>query len=452
MVLAASPDLDIIYGWSETGWYDTELEIECFFLPDESGVERCFPGVHLGGSLRYADADCTQPVMTSGSGPCWEPRFQYVVEDRFGADGCGHRGFHIGSELPATTPLFTSGGGTCAPYPYPISSDSRLLALEAVPASTFVGMQRVPRPRIPGMDAMVREGEDGSWQVVDFFDTRRGAVCRDLSPLVTPYAICAPVFATLTSDFADASCEARVARTSCEREEPTAVLDPEYDSAACPTAQSLDLFEVSESARDTELFESDDSGACVETGKRSNIYLPGAPIDLATLPNTEIIEVGDGPVRGRFLGVEGVPFFPAFRTGPLVEAASGEGCSPYDFADGITRCVPSSFPIQVGRDTFYEGSSCDGAPLHPWNEAACPRTPEPRGVVVIEVQTCGNGVATETFAVSGKSDARVVSRVNGTTGACEAFDLAMDTSTFFVIGESLDPADVFSSLERVTRD
>jgi hypothetical protein len=42
--------------------------------------------------------------------------------------------------------------------------------------------------------------------------------------------------------------------------------------------------------------------------------------------------------------------------------------------------------------------------------------------------------------------------VNTTTGDCESLDTAGDTSAFFLLGESLDPAEVFGALERVTRD
>jgi hypothetical protein len=57
-----------------------------------------------------------------------------------------------------------------------------------------------------------------------------------------------------------------------------------------------------------------------------------------------------------------------------------------------------------------------------------------------------------TPSLSDKSSASVVSRVNTTTGDCESLDTAGDTSAFFLLGESLDPAEVFGALERVTRD
>jgi hypothetical protein len=252
MVVAAGAGLDIIHHPSNSGWFDTELDTECVFVPDEVGVERCFPfllGTN-GANGIYADASCTQPVLLrSGSGPCDAPRFQYVRGEAFGADGCGHRGFHIGSELPAATPLFVSSNGTCMPDPLQRPSDTHVYALEPLAADTFVAMQRVRQERVPGMDAFVREGEDGSWQVVDFFDTRRGGVCRDLSPHLVPHSMCVPITAAFTRDFADAACETRAAevlplggcRPPLPDAEPPTAFDPPL---AFPRAMFLPAPEV----------------------------------------------------------------------------------------------------------------------------------------------------------------------------------------------------------------
>jgi hypothetical protein len=223
----------------------------------------------------------------------------------------------------------------------------------------------------------------------------------------------------------------------------------EYVPDSCPGLQSFELFEIAET-RDTELFESDGAGACVATGSSSNVYVQGAPIDVATLPATELIDVGNGPAQGRFLGFGGIPFFPARYAGPFADAASGEACLLYQFADGVLRCVPSSFAVPMLENLYHEGSTCDGARLYAWGP--CAGTPDPRGLVHLEVATCGGGVATGTFALSGKSSASVVSRVNTTTGDCESLDTAGDTSALFLLGESLDPAEVFAAVERVTRD
>jgi hypothetical protein len=446
MVVAAGPDVDVI-----EGWFDTELDIECFFLPDESGVERCFPLALLGGH-RYADANCTQPVtLRSTPMACSAQRrpHRYVVDENFGADGCGHRGFRVGDELPVETPLFISDNGTCELYPFPEPSDSHVFALEALPPETFVGMQRVRRERAPGMDAVVREGEDGSWQVVDFFDPKRGAVCRDYRHLLVPHSKCIPVSIGSYGKFSDATCETEVVPArSCRRDTPTAIMESEYVPDSCPSVQSFQLFEIAETL-DTEIFESE-AGACVATGSRSNAYLQGAPIDVATLPTTTLMETGNGPVQGRFFGFGGIPFIPAQFAQPFVDAASGEDCHPYDFADGALRCVPSSFAAPLLENLYYEGSTCDGARLHLWT--ACPGTPEPRGLVHIEVGNCDEVVVTGTFALSGKSSASVASYVNETTGNCVSFATAEVTAPFFLLGESLNPAEEFPAVERVTRD
>jgi hypothetical protein len=278
-------------------------------------------------------------------------------------------------------------------------------------------------------------------------------VCRDLRHLFVPHSTCIPVPAGFTEEFADPTCETRAVQAmrigSCQRDTPTAIMETEYVPDSCPTLQSFELFEIAET-RDTDLFESDGAGACVATGSRSNVHVQGAPIDAATLPATELIEVGKGPVQGRFFGFGGVPFISAQFAHPFVDAASGEACHPYQFADGVLRCVPSSFAAPLLESLYHEGSTCDGARLHLWS--SCPGTPEPQGLVQVEATDCGDPVVTGTFTLSGKSSASVVSRVNATSGDCESFDTAPYTVPFFLLGESLNPAEVFPAVERVTRD
>lgn len=189
MVLSAAPDLDIIEGTGESGWYDIELDMPCYFIRDENGVVRCFP-LSLKTHLTYSDASCTQPVHRTGPiVACGRENLRYVAVEQYGADRCGHRGFRMTDQLPLATPLFSTNPSTlaCEPYQATGGTDDILWRLEPVPPETFVAMHEVNRARHPDMDAVVREGDDGSWQVLGFFDKQRGAPCMDFTPLVTPY-------------------------------------------------------------------------------------------------------------------------------------------------------------------------------------------------------------------------------------------------------------------------
>jgi hypothetical protein len=459
MVVSAGAGLDIIYSWPDTGWFDRELDMQCFFLPDENGVERCFPFSSLGSieNLIHADSSCTRPVVTlAGSEPCDGLRYEHVVVDV----GCGHRGFRVGDELPVSTPLFARVGGVCQPWSLEVPSDGHVYELDAAPAETFVAMQRRHEARAGRLDAHVREGEDGSRQVIGFFDTARGTSCQDLSPDLTSEAKCLPPSVTWNGLFGDASCQTRVADvmpfTPCSLETPTVIRVSRVDPDSCPTTYEFELHEIG-GTEDRALYADDGAGVCTAASRpgpvgNANVYVQGSPVDMATLPTTEQFVVGGGTVQGRFLGFGGVPFLPALRgPGPFIDGQSGEPCRALDFTDGELRCVPNSFMPIVPVNLYYEGADCDGALLLPWS-ATCPDTPEPRGVAILGSGECGVWHIIETHALAGKTSAPVVSHVSAATSMCESLDPTTVASSFFRFGEPLSPASTFPALERIIGD
>jgi hypothetical protein len=459
MVVSAGAGLDIIDSWPETGWFDSELDMQCFFLPDENGVERCFPFSYLGSiaGLVHADSSCTRPVVTlRGSGPCDRLRYEHMVVD----DSCGYRGFRVGNELPVSTPLFTRVGGACEPSSLELPSDGHVYELDAVPAETFVGMQRRHEPRAGRLDAHVREGEDGSWQVIGFFDTARGAPCQDLSPDLVSEAKCYPPSAGWAGLFGDASCQTRVADvmpvSQCSLETPTVIRVSRIDPDSCPTTYEFELYEI-DGTEERDRYADDGAGMCTAASRpgpvgNANVYVQGSAVDVATLPTTEQLVVGGGAVQGRFLGFGGVPFFPALRgSGPFIDGQSGEPCRALDFVDGALRCVPNSFMQIVPVNLYYEGADCDGSRLLPWS-APCPGTPEPSGVTILGSDECGVWRILETHALAGKTSAAVVSYVSSATSMCESLDPTTVTTSFFRFGEPLNPASTFPAVERVVRD
>jgi hypothetical protein len=458
LVVVAAPGLDIIERPVDSGWHDSELDFDCYFALDEAGVERCFPASILSG-LVYADASCTRPVVTlNGTGPCDRLRYQYVVDNVALSDGCGAHGYHVGDELPATTPLFYSLDGVCQASSGS-STPGHVYELEAVPPETFVGMHRVGRPRAPGLDAHVREGDDGSWQVVAFFDPTRETPCLDLGIDMSPPSKCLPPYAAAGGYFADAACEVRISEVrpaSCIFEPPTTIIDLRYDSDACPPVQPFDLYEI-DASRETIPYSLDTSGACVATDTEpKESYVQGAPIDLATIPTLETLVVGSGRVQGRFSGFGGVPFLPDVRRGAFVDAESGVACMPYQISDGTLRCIPRSFGLVGPEDFFYESSSCSGARVVLWqpNPPCLTDAPLPEGVFLTgDATDCGREpIVTEVNAIAGPSTAGTLYFANSMTGACEPVADLSPSVTPLSLGEPLDPAEIFAPVERTIRE
>jgi hypothetical protein len=453
LVVAAGPGLDIIEHSIEGGWYDSELDFDCYFAPDEAGVERCFPAATMG-ALVYADASCTRPVFTVGSSACDRLRYQYVVLDDFGP-ACGDRGFLVGRELPATTPLFHVLGSTCESHLSP--APSHVYELEPVPSETFVGMRRVRRARASGLDAYVREGNDGSRQVIGYFDPERDAPCGDLGPDVTPPSKCIPPNAPWSGFFADAACELRTAegQTGMCLETPTTIIDFRVDSNTCPPVQPFDLYEIAD-ARATELHTGEPSGACSSTPFAPlKSWIQGAPIDLSTLPTLQTLLVGTGRVQGRFSGFGALPYLPDVRRGPLVDAESGVGCQPFAISDGTLRCIPTSFVPVAPSQIYYESSSCSGARvLLIFPTGPCPvDEPLPDGVLLLgDATECSDGpIVTEAVSVAGRSNANSLYYVASETGACESIDGPFTDTPILSLGDSLDPAVAFALVERTIR-
>lgn len=434
----------------DSSWYDAELELDCIFLPDEAGVERCFPRRFLSRGT-YADADCTRRVLVdSAAGTCSGSLPPYVaLEDA----GCAYRGFRVGKELPQSTPLFYSADGSSCQLSIQTEA-TPMYEIEAVPAETFVGMQRGQRARAPGLDAQVREGEDGSWQIMGYFDPVREAACFDSFIGFDPPSKCVPAHAS-SSWFADSICQTRIAsvqQASCYVEPRTAIIATQVDVDSCPTTRSFELYEI-DAIRETSHHEVDDSGACVaSTLPPAESYVQGAAIDASTLPTLETLVVGTGAVRALFSGFGAVPYVPIGyeHTGLLDEA--GEACLPFRFPDGSLRCVPTSFSHATPAALVYEEASCDGPPLVAWvPKPTCPADPPlPRGVLFLDRTGCELAV-TEVMAVVGQSTASILYARDAASGACEAITTSAPSPTYLRLGEVLD-ANTFPDLKPTIRE
>jgi hypothetical protein len=448
-VLALDDGVDVLRDVVlDASWHDAELEFDCLFLLDEAGVERCFPRRFLSRGT-YADADCTRRVLVDSTvGTCAGSRSPYVALE---GPGCAYSGFRVGEELPPSTPLFYSADGSSCQAS--VQTDATpMYELEAVPAETFVGMQRGPRPRAPGLDAYVREGDDGSWQIMGYFDPVREAACFDSFIEFDPPSQCVPAHAS-SAWYADSSCQTHIAsvqQTSCYAERRTVIFAGKVDVASCPSRRSFELYEI-DGTREASPYQVDDTGACVlSTTPPGEVYVQGAAIDASTLPTLETLVVGTGAARALFSGFGGVPYVPIGTGHSGLVDESSEPCQPFRFPDGSLRCVPTSFSAATPAALVYEEASCDGPPLVAWiAKPTCPADPPlPRGVLFVDSTACELAV-TELRAVVGESTASTL-YARDTSGACQAVNMSSPAPTYLRLGDVLE-ANTFPDLKPTTR-
>jgi hypothetical protein len=453
MVLTSGGGIDVLEGDASGGWYDSKLDFACYFVVDEVGVERCFPRAVVPGPMLHADASCNSPVFAAGSrGRCDPLTYQYIA----GSRGCSYRGYKLGAELPASTPLYFSEDGVSCEPTTQNAENGPFIALEEVPAAAFVGMQRHARPLAPGLDAYVREGEDGSWQTVGYFDPSRNAPCFDSMTTSGGSTACIPDFASATGSFAESSCQTRIADAqarSCRVEQPTIMLDGAEDTSVCPAVFDFRLYEIDD-VREATPHRVDDSGACVEQpGGPGEFYAQGAELAASALPTLETHLVGTGALRALFTGFGGAPYLRSSQ-GLFLQDEAGNPCLPFRFPDRSLRCVPTAFPDRSADNFLYEDASCSGNPVFAWSRVlSCGKElPLPSAIAIRDETTdCLAELAlSEVLAVVGESEQSTFYAKNAATGACQVAQSISPPPTYLRLERSLKSSE-FPELERSIR-
>jgi hypothetical protein len=222
----------------------------------------------------------------------------------------------------------------------------------------------VNRPALSNLDAWVREGADGSWEVIGFYDGVRKGPCSGLGPDVSSDA-CVPDWVEVKDTFSDSRCSFRVALgppVVCGVPKPAAVLEFGFDDDPCTDARTIQGLWQLGAARTSQFYDySPGDKSCNRSSLgRVTTYPQEAAIDVTSLPRLEVIQVGTGALRAPFYGVDNVPYLPVSSGVPFTEAASGDSCRPYPFADGTWRCVPSTFPRVADYDLVYQSADCPG--------------------------------------------------------------------------------------------
>jgi hypothetical protein len=452
-LVSRAGDVELIEGPDHLGWFDSELDMPCAFRVGTDGVERCFPGRGMSQAF-YADATCTALVYVHYRTCGDTPPARVTFDNRSGQD-CSIEPYRIGQELTSTADLYSNTTGSCQRITRPGTTETSIWALEAEALETFVAVERTHGDWRRDLDAEIREGADGSFELIAFFDLIRGEACRPLGPSVVPRA-CVPVHRSWSGAYGDAACTARLTPGGdlCVAWKPTTSLTLRAVPDSCPATATFDLNELGESV-ETPIYADDGSGACfVADPEPVQGFLEGASIYPDSLPSVDIVEVGSGPVRARFFGADDRPLFPD-RNGPspFFVATSGEACSPYPFSDGVRRCIPESFPSVGESELFFADPSCTGERLFRFEPADCTAdTPEPRGLVIRNDDPCNPAIA-ETLGFSGTSSAPSVYRWIPSIFKCQEDSVSSyPGSIFYIAGEPLDPNALFTEIARAIEE
>ena len=460
-------DLEVIDKTQEGGWYDVETHDWCDFLVGADGVERCLPYATFSDDptqIMYLDADCTRPAVLAATPYCdrtaGAPR--YITGQP--SSGCGYRTYQLGDVLPGTTPLYGKAGESCELLPATTALDYGVWPLgQEVPLGTFVSVKRVSRPRHPQMNALVREGKDGSWEIIGFSDPGTGAPCFGLGLDISP-PVCVPDLPDAASAgdfFSDMACEQPVRLglggiPGCSLNAAAVILDVATNAFVCPFTMSIAGLWKTAGVRTAPAFNTSPDAQCGPALPDATVvYDQGPPIDLASIPRLDVIEVGSGPLTLAFYGFGGVPFLPAphkFFDAPVVrftDVARKEPCDPFVFGDGKWRCVPSSFVPRGSSSLFFESSDCTGTPLF---AAARPglcsdTTRAPAGVIIIteSQQGCTNQPVGAAAEIGGPVTTSAVSQNRGSF--CLSASVSA-TNDFLELKPQLNPDEVFVTMER----
>jgi hypothetical protein len=327
------------------------------------------------------------------------------------------------------------------------------------------------------MNALVREGDDGSWQVIGLSDRTTGTACSGLGLDVSPPA-CVPDWATI-GGFSDASCTQRLGadrNSECSPTRASALLQLAKDASRCPPTTAITGVWQSAGERLTQVFFTSNADGVCEAVTRDPALLhdQGAPIDPTSLPKLEIMEVGNGPVTVAFYGFAGVPFLPAplrfdrletLSSSPLVrftDVARSERCVPSRFSDGRWRCVPSSFDVIPNAKLYYASADCLGARVYDVRKgipvstvgAVCPDPARsPRGLIVRtgHNEQCDMGAVMTTLALDGPSTTGPLFLSDPTGSLCGPVTVS-PAQDLVTASRTLDPDEVFVTIERKLHD
>jgi hypothetical protein len=161
---------------------DTELDLDCNFLPVERGTWRCLPAgpaTRRVSEIVYTDAACTQPVAalrrTNLEGPydCTPPR--HLVTG--GNCGTTPEVFEIGAEVTGEA-LYRVVDGACSQSIPGVETSTVLFAVTPIPLATFELGRLNVGAETGGIVPLDVSNDEGAGVRVGFRDFAEGFECR----------------------------------------------------------------------------------------------------------------------------------------------------------------------------------------------------------------------------------------------------------------------------------
>jgi len=432
-------------------WWDSELQTMCYYR----FADACEPAWEMG--YAYQDADCTMPLLEQDEAECWESAFPEWIP-RASTDGRQRSNTN-----PRPDVLRRVGDRVTPSVVYSLQSDGSCLEgspidgigyypAERVPYDMLVGSQRVARERAPGMDAYMREADDGAFEVERFYDPERDVSCLPSPSDADPAYRCVPQpVDDFSTDFADPECTQRTMVPSLGGyvTEETQSLLVWGGRSGCEAAP-YELFQRGETVQSPpySLMDTPEGTECTRVSVEPLLHaLAGDSIDPFSLPEIERMRTGEGRLEVPLLGFAGVSFMRdsdttrfrgAFRLG-FFERASGTTCLPTFFSDGSAWCVPPSYRRTGGP--YYANDSCDSEFVYALY-ADCSGSVE--GVIIAAPGCSSFNMYVEAHAVAPFTGDNMYSRSDGT---CQQVELP--DAELYVSAGRLEPADVFAPLEFV---
>jgi hypothetical protein len=335
---------------------DGELETICYPTPAIDGVVTCVPPTR---DVKFADADCTQPVIESD--PCEERDFASRVE---GAGDCGAGTqvyYRRTEEASDADELFTLGPAGCESAGVPTED---VFVAEEIPASTFVRGTVEIEPLEGGLSRVLHAFEDGAYRGAGVVDDELDVECHPYTQDDELICLALPAY---TGDgyrwFADDSCTAPAAVNYLGECSPgfDARAVVEYSEEECGFGTFL--YEAGEAIT---TFYSNEDGSCGEVVDDNYVaYRVGAAADLSTFPAMSRLSAGDGRITLEGTGV-GDTWTDGY--GGFFDTELDTRCSPAEFEDGSTRCV--SYASSNGGWYYFADDACT-VPLHEHLDSGC---------------------------------------------------------------------------------
>ncbi|MGE0328967.1 MAG: hypothetical protein AB7S68_42015 [Polyangiaceae bacterium] len=315
------------------GWYDTELDMRCYFVELKDGY-RCIPSqVYIG----YLDAACSQQVAFGAHGPGL-----YSVRDP-GSDLCGSPPsvelVRLGEAVPNVGDVYADGG--CSSITGDIEETYQVT--ERIPLKSTVSARQATKSIDTRLERRLLVSEDGAQEPSALYDRKlQSGVFAEADRL-------APFASEVWMGYADPECTEPlrpVASSECPRE--FGVLDANVIDA-CLTHH--EYFRIT--TQQTDITQTNVWGYCQGT--------PDTAFEVEELPRSDLASVtvdASGSGRIKQLTARATDSGESLGASGWLDSRWGSECEVGLDEEGKYRCLPKWGPsaVRVSYNRFRDAS------------------------------------------------------------------------------------------------